>query len=1196
MSDPDNNLDLERRIDEICDEFERELLEGKQPGIDGYLRRVSAADRPRLALELLRMAVEYAGPRSVSVAGHTTVPLSQSASDIPPPDRATQRTPIGDNRDSNGIPRIGDYELLEELGSGGMGVVYRARQVSVNRIVAVKLLRPDHWRGLSADQRNRAVERFVVESQAAARRDHPNILTVYDAGCEAGAYFLAMKFVDGGSLADRVKAGPLEDRQAAIVMEAVCRALHAMHGASIIHRDLKPSNILVDTENGQPLVSDFGLAKFFDSEYDLTQSGEVFGTPSYMSPEQIISAGQVTAATDVYGIGATLYHLLTGRPPFQASTIAGVVHQVLTNEPVAPHLLNPTVSRDMETIALKCLEKEPRRRYADAMEVARELQRHLAGQSIAARPARWYGVAYRWCRRHRTVAALVGLLLTTMACATIAVSILYARERAARQKSSDLLAESYRRYADIDHSTRRTAVLPFLAAAHAHDLASDRELASRIRLGTYLDACPELAGVMVHRTTISAVAFNHRANCLATASDDGEVNVWSIGAIASPLATFNHGSAIKQLVFDPTDKSLAIACSDGNVWIYSVADWLAAPKHLKHPGHVSRVAFSSNDNVIATAGSDNAVRVWNTHELSQPKLLLKHETPIVGAEFSPAGDRLISACADGRVFLWSSENGERLAASRTFRGRVCRAEFHPSGQLIFIAATSGQAAMYDLNFDEVQSVQDPAEGKLVDAIASRNGQHVVLVGSTSSRVRTLSDSDSRTLVIPDATNGVVQVSADSRYVAIGTDYHAVDLWAVEAPPRHLTTFVDSGVVREIVFGADSSLLVTVVGQVARLWRIKEDERAVDLGVGMLTTVRFAPDGSLGLAVGANQQIASFGIDGGHLRPIGNPDSSATVACMDAGGRTWVWADRDGHVWACASESSELSEIDATDIAPICGVALSPNQDRIAIAGQSGVIRVHRLDGPCDQLSSLDVGFRPRTVDFIGGVDRLLITGFEQACVTAVDGKSPLTDLFSGKVIAAAANQDKVAAFAFSDKTWGVFDLRTGSPTIRGQSLEGPLSSVQVSRDGRIIAGATREGTVVLWSAVRRPVVRARLPHLAQIEASCFCHQGRVLATAGQGVVRLWDTAHGDLIARRDISSAPVLACHYDQGSQTFTTVHANGTLCSCSFPVDSRSVDVLTQEAQLRSGRKLDSAGELEAIAPHELVNAWRAMHKQNQP
>jgi len=397
--------DRDEQLAAVLNELNEALRAGREPDVDGAARRhPELADELRSLWGAMLLAECWAAP-AVAAGGVATGSFTPATPHRDSPAGALR----GDDFPtvSPAAPQIfGEYELLDELGRGGMGVVYKARHRKLDRIVALKMIR----RGATAPAAEFA--RFEQEALAAARLDHPHVVPVYEVGECEGRPFFTMQYVAGTTLSERLAEGPLPPREIAALLAPICDAVHAAHQQGILHRDLKPSNILIDRD-GRPLVTDFGLAKRVEDDSSLTHTGAILGTPTHMSPEQAAgSRGRIGPRSDVYSLGVILYQMLTGRPPLQGATPMETVLMVLEQEPLPPRLLNPRADASLEMIALRCLQKPADLRYESARTLADDLRAYLADEPISARSGRFNQVVARWMAEthHAVVLENWGLL------------------------------------------------------------------------------------------------------------------------------------------------------------------------------------------------------------------------------------------------------------------------------------------------------------------------------------------------------------------------------------------------------------------------------------------------------------------------------------------------------------------------------------------------------------------------------------------------------------------------------------------------------------------------------------------------------------------------------------------------------------------------------------------------------------------
>jgi WD40 repeat protein/serine/threonine protein kinase len=959
------------------------------------------------------------------------------------------------------LREFGDYELIEEVGHGGMGVIFKARQRSLNRIVAVKLIRA----GSLAKQAD--IARFRTEAAAAARLQHPHIVAIYEVGEHQGQQFYSMEFVPGHSLARELRQGPLVPREAARLLMAVAEAIHSAHHRGVLHRDLKPSNVLLDSER-QPRVADFGLAKILQSDSELTLSGAVIGSPQYMPPEQ--ARGKSSSASprsDVYALGAILYESLTGRPPFSAPTPLATMKLVVEQEPIPPRALNPALPLDLDTICLKCLAKEPNARYASAQELADELDRFLRDEPIRARRVTARERSWRWCRRNPALASL-GFVLAVAPVVIISI-LLFSGSRITRERNHSVaqlyasdVALAARALEAQDYGAAWRALAAHLPAAAATP-GSTQPLGFEWRWLWNKAQGHERKVFTAHLGTVNNIAYSPDGRFVASVSSDGTAKIWD-----APTEEL-----VRTLVDPLAPRSLS-AYTD------QFADTEGLEVHL--------ASFQANGRALLTGGP--RLVLWDL-ESGNPRFLLQTNPPMWGL-CSPVDSNLALAFRGfprtDLVLVDLTTDRPIAFLNRANPDCVC---FSPDGR---------QFALWDRTTRRI-SLQTLPEGNLAAWIDDGRA-YIIAMAFTP---------DGRTLALGNMVKGSVDlfdvqtqkpvgelpggkgrlktlaISPDGQWLASGGFDQTIHLWNLPARTEARQLEGHRGAVYTLAFSPDSQRLASGGHDgTVRFWDVAAPSEPPPL-TNVSGPFAFSTDGKLLLTQGTN----------GIARLWQLPEQRLI--------REWPMK-----AFQCAVFATDTVLLASTNSArePIClryslpGPSQSPGQDAPA-AGQALPLR--GIPSPCTAICLSPDG----TIAVSGHQDGTVALWEADSGRLLQKTDQPLTQprqLIQLESLAISANSQVLAGAGFNQVCFGTWNLSNGrSLGKRHYGLQAP-TALAISPDGKWIAtGGPGQGlSVNVWDTALRLREMDLRGHLDVVTAAAFSPDGQTLATGGaDGMLKLW---------------------------------------------------------------------------------------------
>jgi WD40 repeat protein/tRNA A-37 threonylcarbamoyl transferase component Bud32 len=1125
--------------------------------------------------------------------GHGPVP---APADLPPTDPVLLRpeaTPTtGD--DGAGAAHVearpglfGDYELLRLIARGGMGAVYKARQKKLRRTVALKMILAGR---LASDDE---VRRFYREAEAVAQLDHPGIVPIYEVGEHEGQHFYSMAYVEGANLEARVRGGgPLPPREAAALVERVAEAVAYAHGRGIIHRDLKPANVLLDRD-GQPRVVDFGVARQLCGEGRLTASGQVIGTPNFMPPEQATGSAHVGRAADVYALGALLYFLLTGRPPFHAATPVETLRQVVEQEPVAPRQLNAAVDRDLETVCLACLRKEAARRYPGARALADDLGRFLRGEPIRARPAGRLERLRRWRRRNPAVAALLAAFFLVLALGLALVSWQWQEAVSQRRRAEEKTADEARARAEAEGAASEARQK---TADEARARAEAQRLSARLLLERGLGLCQQgqhAGGLlwMVRGLELVPEGADDLRDSLRTM-----LGAWS-AQLALCRLVLPHESGVRAADLSADGRTVATASGEG-AWLWDVGSSRPAGQPIPHPGKVRAVALSPDGRLLLTGGDDHIARLWETATGRPVGAPLAHGDAVEHVAFSPDGKLALTGAKDGTARLWDAA-GAPVGAPMVHKGPVRAVAFSPDGRLALTGSNDHTAQLWDVPGGQPHGEPLRHEGAVRGVAFSRDGK-LLLTGSNDYTARLWDAATGKPLAVFRHTHPVPGVAfrPDGQVLATGSEDRTAREWDVHTgqpvgpPLRH-----DDEVAR-VAYSPDGRILLTGTWSLeARLWEAGTGRPAAAplRSHAGLTTSAFSRDGRTTLTAGDDHTARLWRVPD-PLLPVPFPrlPGPVLVGAFSPDGGAVLAAGRD-RAWVWKAATGEVLAGPLVHPAVVLAGAFSPDGRTVLTGGADGSAWLwdaasgRRLAGPFRHPDAVwAVAFRPDGKAFaIGSGHSVKTDGHMKG-----NGEARVWDLASGEVLRTVpchARDTLAVAFtpdgrtlvtASKDATARFWDADTGREAGETIRHRGWVNAVALSPDGRAVLTASDDTTARLWAVPDARPLTTPLRHPRPVKAVAVSADGRLLMTGSEdGTAQLWDARLGQPAGEPFRPLVPLTVAAFSPAGRVLLTGDRDGGLRLWRVPAplggDAAHIRLWIE---VTSGTELDESGALRPL------------------
>ena len=1118
---------------------------------------------------------------------------------------------------------FGDYQLLEEIARGGMGAIFRARQVSLNRIVAVKVILLGQFATVND------VRRFHAEAESAAVLRHEGIVPIYSSGEFEGNPYFSLQLIEGSTLANLIASKSMSGRTAAQVLSSIADAVTYAHSKGIIHRDLKPSNILIN-KRGNPIITDFGLAKRSDTDPNLTGTGQIIGTPHYMSPEQASGLNHlISTRSDIYSLGAILYAMCAGKPPFEAGTMIETLKQVTTELPAPLQRLNTRIDRDLETIAFKCLDKTPSSRYQSASELKDDLDRYLNHEPIKASATSPTTRAFRWCRRNPALALLSSITASMVIALAIGGPIIAYRQSKLQKSTRESLEQQNKLAQELRVTTASInanlvkiytergdaainagnplAALPSYTAALRGSIESgQREWGHRFRVGSILQQAAVPVSMWETPSQPVMAAISRNKEYVACTTRNGDLCIWNIrtkersytqksarrvassnlqffaddekllhttgttlrvvdlASPATPLLDIQMDAMIRAVAVDENDEFCVVGERNGNVSVLNINSGEVIYRCEKHKDKVNSVAISGKSGRFISACERGTTKLFN---LKTGKLIrdINQDEEINHIEFSPDGKKFLAASDDNTMLILESETGQPYSGTIRCSSKIQVAKFNHASNKIATGTSNSTVQIWDV---ETSMPLVPAmKHKYSIRSLEFKEDDTLLTSSSTDHTTCVWDTQTGDAICPPMPHSyIIEASffIPGHCVLTVCGDRMIRKWQLAPKPQTSTKATTETISNTFALSTNGSLLIT--GGADGLARITQTNRR----------------NATPLLVDHGVEIQCLAMSADHsMLAIGDVNSRTTIHYIPAQGPRLAAS----HAPITSTKRIPIEVKDAAKTA-LLSLQFSPDGTKLLVLHDGKAASVFDTQEG-ELLYALRHSRGLLNAVFSNDGAHILSSSRDGTAIwwdAATGSATGIEAVHTDYVDACAISPDgKFIATGSRDHSAGVLNTQTGQPVGPPLQHHGGIVSVSFAPNGNSVATGCRDGFARIWHLDQLDSPITMQAGLGRILVK-YSPDGKILLTANEEQIRLWDTADGKSLGTILQHHAEVTQFTVGPNSDSVISCDEDGKITTWSLPsLDMSPIHELEYKVELVTGCRADFRKGLEILTPREL-------------